>query len=263
MADRHVKALDDERLIVWAYESRRQRGTSWSEIARGLTDCPNGNATMLRVKQWVLVKGYAWPISMIRPRSRIPPTTMHADGNAPDRGRYNTARGAAGNEWYTPPLIAAAARAVLGGIELDPASCAEANEIIQAERWLEWQHLGPDWTARSIFLNPPFSVGRLDHWVLTLMRAIEEKRVGAAILLVNNGTETRWGSMALEHCDAVCFHRGRIRFIRPGGDSKGTGRVGQMICYYGPVPGRFNDEFQTFGPCFVPQEVNGLAHHGD
>ena len=43
---------------------------------------------------------------------------------------------ATGNfEWYTPPEIIEAARRVLGTIDLDPASCAEAQEWIQARRW--------------------------------------------------------------------------------------------------------------------------------
>lgn len=39
------------------------------------------------------------------------------------------------NEWYTPPGIIEAARKVMGGIDVDPASCEAANLIVQAEKY--------------------------------------------------------------------------------------------------------------------------------
>ncbi|MFB6214860.1 MAG: hypothetical protein ABEI54_03225, partial [Candidatus Bipolaricaulia bacterium] len=40
------------------------------------------------------------------------------------------------NEHFTPPKIVEAARETMGGIDLDPASCAIANEkLVQAEKF--------------------------------------------------------------------------------------------------------------------------------
>ncbi len=39
------------------------------------------------------------------------------------------------NEWYTPSYIIEAARQVLGSIDLDPASCALANQTVKAAKY--------------------------------------------------------------------------------------------------------------------------------
>lgn len=66
------------------------------------------------------------------------------------------------NEHYTPPEIVAAAREVLGEIDLDPATCAVANRVVRARLFCSEQQSGLDqsWTSfddkpARVFLNPP------------------------------------------------------------------------------------------------------------
>ena len=61
-------------------------------------------------------------------------------------------------EWFTPPDIIEAARECMGGIDLDPASCKAANDLVvkSARFYCEADDsLARSWDARSVWLNPP------------------------------------------------------------------------------------------------------------
>lgn len=71
----------------------------------------------------------------------------------------------ASNEHYTPPDIVEACRGTLGAIDLDPCSCALAQEVVQASLWLGERALFVPWSLTldgdaphepsRTFLNPP------------------------------------------------------------------------------------------------------------
>ena len=60
-------------------------------------------------------------------------------------------------EWFTPPDVIEAARATMGGIDLDPASCARANELVRAAKYFtkDDDGLRHPWHGARVFLNPP------------------------------------------------------------------------------------------------------------
>lgn len=68
----------------------------------------------------------------------------------------NVKHSTATNEHYTPSHIVEKARALMGGIDLDPASCALANSIVRATDYcsIEDDGLAHPWHG-NVFLNPP------------------------------------------------------------------------------------------------------------
>jgi hypothetical protein len=61
------------------------------------------------------------------------------------------------DQHFTPPEVTEAAKKVMGGIALDPASSSQANLLVGADRIYTEADNGLDqrWQAKSVFLNPP------------------------------------------------------------------------------------------------------------
>ena len=78
------------------------------------------------------------------------------------------------NEHHTPPMIVEAARKALGTIDLDPASCVEANDQrVKAEKFYSAEDNGfeKEWNG-TIFLNPPG--GHCDEHGVSVVRRAKE-----------------------------------------------------------------------------------------
>jgi ParB family chromosome partitioning protein len=70
---------------------------------------------------------------------------------------------AASVEHYTPAFIVEPARRLLGGFDLDPASCAQANETIRASTFYSHGGLSLPWFGR-VWLNPPGGKLHKETW---------------------------------------------------------------------------------------------------
>lgn len=151
------------------------------------------------------------------------------------------------SEWYTPPEYLAAARAVMGAIDLDPASSAIANETVRARRFYSKENdgLNKEWRGR-VWLNPPYTSELIGLFIEKLVVGIECGEVAEAIALVNNATETGWFNALIGVSSAIVFPRGRVKFLTPEGEP-GAPLQGQAIVYAGKSPQEFLDSFSAFG----------------
>ena len=166
--------------------------------------------------------------------------------------KAHVAHNSGNNEWYTPPHYVEAARKVMGGIDLDPASSEIANHTVKALRFFTADDNGLEqqWKGR-VWMNPPYAQPLIAQFIERLIDQYCANAVTEAIVLVNNATDTAWGQALLKSAAGVCFPKARIRFLDPAGNPSGSPLQGQMIAYLGKNRDSFFQEFAGFGACFV------------
>ena len=145
-------------------------------------------------------------------------------------------------EWFSPEFIIEGARNVMGTIDLDPCSCAAANERVKATEYYckENDALDHEWFG-TVFLNPPYTgVGKFINKLL-------ESNIDQAVILVNNATETQWFKKLMEKASAIVFLTGRLHFIRSDDHTAGAPMQGQAVIYIGENYDVFYTEFVKYG----------------
>jgi len=103
-------------------------------------------------------------------------------------------------ELYTPPIIIEAARDSMGSIDLDVASCSEANEVVQAAQYLTKSDdgLNAEWEG-NVWCNPPFRGGQVRDWY---SKVFHHEGPGCILMPHSNAKHV---IHALHTADAVCW----------------------------------------------------------
>lgn len=157
------------------------------------------------------------------------------------------AEGTGENEWYTPAKYIEAARKVMGGIDLDPATSEIAQKNIQAASFFTKadNSLEKKWKGR-VWLNPPYSQPDIWNFSEKIVEEVSSGRVSEAIMLTHNYTDTAWFHLAESIAAAICFTRGRVKFVDEDGEECAPTQ-GQAFFYYGPNVEKFQQVFLEFG----------------
>ena len=156
----------------------------------------------------------------------------------------------ASNEWYTPVVYTEAARKVMGSIDLDPASCDEANKLVKATKIFtkEDDGLNRKWWG-NVWMNPPYGRGGQDKWTSKIVKEYEDGNISQAVILVNAATDTLWFQRLWPY--NICFVKRRIKFVSLDGAPKHSPTHGNVLVYLGRREesiSRFRNEFKRFGP---------------
>lgn len=162
--------------------------------------------------------------------------------------KAHVAHNSGNNEWYTPAGYIEAARRVMGAIDVDPASSAIANERVGASTYFteEDDGLTQEWKGR-VWMNPPYAQPLISQFSDALAEKLLSGEVKEACVLVNNATDTGWFHRLASVSSAICFPKGRIRFIDPEGNPSGAPLQGQAVLYLGDNTDAFSEEFAGFG----------------
>lgn len=169
-------------------------------------------------------------------------------------GGKDTQKPLKSNEWFTPSRYIEAARLVMGGIDLDPASCEQANRVVQATQYYSQAENGlmQPWFGR-VWLNAPYGrcewhgEGRMSYQSIfagKLLREYAQGNIEQAVLLSLGNPNSKWFQPFFEF--PICFKRDRIHFDRPDGSSGHFGFPLAFI-YLGPHERRFIEIFSRFG----------------
>lgn len=151
-------------------------------------------------------------------------------------------------QWFSPPEIVAAARSAMGGIDLDPASCAEANQIVQATKYYteDEDGLTQPWAGR-VWLNPPYSY-LVQLFVERFAKFYPGPITQACLLLGTHHETTRWFERHLGSLDIIiCKPPYRLCFS----GSKKQPAHGSMIVGVGVDPEAFELAFAPFGRSWI------------
>ena len=182
-------------------------------------------------------------------------------------------------EFYTPSEIMNVVKEMFPVIELDPASCERANQVVQAKRIYtkDMDGLRLPWQASTVWLNHPFSKGEkacklnckkkacndptyskyrghcidkdipsnLD-WVEYLLSEHDKNHIGESLNITFCNSPETFCQRLLSRGKS-CFINGRVNFNDVNGDKTSGAPKGCFITYIGEREGDFTRIFSKIG----------------
>lgn len=224
-----------------------QQAEAWKEA---LETAPDGKvtaahveATVQRIHYGPIEGDYQPDVPSVQVEVPIP----EVNAATPPKNLPHVARNSGENEWYTPPHIIAAARAVMGAIDCDPASTALANGIVNATTYytVDDDGLQQAWRGR-VWLNPPYAQPLISQFAQKFAAEYEAGNIEQACVLVNNATETGWFRKFLNCAQAICLVDGRVKFLDPN-MNPGAPLQGQILLYVGANVDSFGSALGALG----------------
>lgn len=152
------------------------------------------------------------------------------------------------DDFYTSEVIIEAVRRTMGRIDLDPASHAIANKVIQAHRFFTKADngLNREWSG-TVWLNPPFS--SWGDWSPKVASEWSSGRIPEMCVLAATRTITaRYFRPIKLASRAMCIFDGRIKFW---GGLASTPDDGHVVFYFGQNVDRFRTEFKELGDTYI------------
>lgn len=156
-------------------------------------------------------------------------------------------------DYYTHPTFIEAAREAMGSIDLDPASCREANSVVQATRFLTFRENGllHEWEG-NVWLNPPY--GNWGEWAPKTVAEWSSGRISQmCVLCTSRVTTAQSFHPIVRAADAVFIPSGRYEFWGP--KATGTPDEGHFIFYFGSDVARFVTAFRLIGTVFARRDL--------
>ena len=180
------------------------------------------------------------------------PEPESANSQCPPTNRATLINQDSGNfEYYTPPFIVEAARAVLGTIDLDPASSRQANLVVRARNYytLFDDGLAQPWHD-NVWMNHPFGRERNPIWIIKLCTEYTSGNANAACCITFAATSERWFQPLFDY--PLCFLHPRTNYLLPDGSLKRGVTKGSVVAYLGSNISGFIKEFEQLGRVMLP-----------
>jgi len=182
-------------------------------------------------------------------------------------------------EYYTDPKIIAKVKLVMGGIDLDPASHAAANAVVEAANYFTKEDNGliQKWYGR-VFMNHPFSKGEkacpedlskckkkkcqergfhihVDvpgniEWITKLVQEYENGEVTEAINICYAATSEAWFQPLTKY--PQCFLAPRTNYYNAKGEKVSGVTKGSVLTYFGDNVEGFYEHFCDMGEIKIP-----------